>query len=109
MTLSTTRSPRQHTTDTTRSRSTCKAVAARRRLGAAEALTALAAQAHRPTPETRAVAAADRLAAPESRVPATPDAAAERRAARRARMDDAIVAQWLLEQAPRHGAARIAA
>ena len=38
MTLST-RSPRQHSTDTTRSRSTCKAVAARRRLGTADALT----------------------------------------------------------------------
>ena len=96
MTLST-RSPRQHTTDTTRSRSTCNAAAARRRLGAADALTAIAAQAaQRPTAETRAVTAAERLAAPAAR-----DAAAERRAARRARVDDAIVAQWLLEQVPR--------
>jgi hypothetical protein len=37
--------------------------------------------------------------------PAARDGAAERRAsARRARVDDAIVAQWLLEQVPRHGA-----
>ena len=98
MTLST-RSPRHHSTDTTRSRSTCKAAAARRRLGAADALTAIAAQAQRPAAETRAITAAERLAAPAAR-----DVAAERRAARRARVDDAIVAQWLLEQAPRHGA-----
>ena len=111
MTLST-RSPRQHNTDTTRSRSTCKAAAARRRLATADALTALAVQAQRPTLETRAVAAAERLATPEPRVPAQAtrrDGAAERRAARRARIDDAIVAQWLLEQTPRHGAARVAA
>ena len=92
-------SARRHSADTTRPRSTCKAVAANRRLGAADALTALAAaQARRPTAtaEARAIAAAE---APVR------DGAAERRAAsRRARADDAIVAQWLMEQVPRHGA-----
>ena len=110
MTLST-RSPRRHSADTTRPRSTCKAVAANRRLGAADALTALAAaQARRPTAtaEARAIAAAERLAAP-AHAPATEApvraGADERRAAsRRARADDAIVAQWLLDQVPRHGA-----
>ena len=112
MTLST-RSPRRHSADTTRPRSTCKAVAANRRLAAADALTVLAAaQARRPTAtaETRAIAAAERLAAPApalapaAAAPAR-DGAAERRAAsRRARADDAIVAQWLLEQVPRNGA-----
>jgi hypothetical protein len=104
VTLST-RSPRHHSTDTTRSRSTCRAAAARRRLGAADALTAIATQAQRPTLETRAIAAAERLAATGTSSPAARDGAAERRAsARRARVDDAIVAQWLLEQVPRHGA-----
>ena len=100
MTLST-RSPRHHSTDSTRTRSTCTAASARHRLGAADALTAIAAQAQRPTAETHAVAAADRLAAPAPRTPAVRDRAAR---ARRARVDDAIVAQWLLEQVPRHGA-----
>ena len=111
MTLSI-RSPRHHSTDTTRSRSTCKAATERRRLATADALTALAgaAHAHRPTvaAETRAIAAAERLTAPEIRAQAARDVGAERRAARRARVDDAIVAQWLLEQAPRR-AARTAA
>jgi hypothetical protein len=103
VTLST-HAPRRHTADTTRPRRTCKAVAANRRRAAADALTALAAaQARRPTvaAEARAVAAAQRLGAP---APAR-DGVAERRAAsRRARADDAIVTQWLLEQVPRRGA-----
>ena len=80
MTLST-RSPRHHSADTTRSRSTCKAAAARRRLGAADALDrGLAAQAQRPTRPRRARSPRRSASLRRRRARRARDGAAERRA-----------------------------
>ena len=98
--------PQRHTTDSSRSRrARCDAA---KRAAAATELRRAAQRAQTVIAEETSVVAP----APAPRQ-SSPDRARERAtaaaSARSARVADAVVAQWLLEQVPRHGARRMRA
>ena len=97
-------SPERRTTDSSRSRrARCNAA---KRVAAATELRRAAKRAQTVIAEETSAAAP--APAPRQSSPDRPrERAAAAASARSARVADAVVAQWLLEQVPRHGARRV--